>query len=82
MNDPSRKTPGSTARQFAIATELPFILVAGVGFGGFVGYLLDGWLHTKPFLMLIVGAAGFIAGLREMLRRLAKSDNDGSRSGS
>lgn len=77
-----QRSPGSIARQVAIATELPFILVAGVAVGGFLGYLLDGWLHTKPFLMLILGGAGFFAGLRELLRRLAKSDVDSSGNGS
>ena len=83
MSDPQRKSPGAAARQFALATELPFLLVAGVAVGGGLGYLLDGWLHTKPFMMLILGALGFGAGVRELLRRLAKSDtNSSSGSGS
>jgi F0F1-type ATP synthase assembly protein I len=36
--------------------------------------LLDRWLHTKPYLLLAVGVLGFIVGLRDMLRRIAKSD--------
>jgi ATP synthase protein I len=76
MNDPSRKSPGSVARQFALAMELPFLLVAGVAVGGVLGYFLDRWLHTKPALMLILGAIGFFAGVRELLRRLAKSDTN------
>lgn len=78
MSDRSRKSPGSAARQFALATELPFLLVAGVAAGGVLGYFLDRWLHTKPAMMLILGALGFIAGVRELLRRLAKSDTDSS----
>jgi ATP synthase protein I len=70
-------TPAQTAaagfsRQFAMAMELPFVLVAAIVFGGFIGYLLDGWLHTKPFLMLILGFLGFFGGLRDVLRRTAK----------
>jgi F0F1-type ATP synthase assembly protein I len=78
MNDPSRKSPGSAARQFALATELPFLLVAGVAMGGVLGYFLDRWLHTKPVLMLVLGAIGFFVGVRELLRRLAKSDTNSS----
>jgi ATP synthase protein I len=60
------------SRQFAMALELPFVMVATVAVGGVVGYFLDQWLHTKPYLMLIFGFLGFFAGLRDMLRRVAK----------
>lgn len=78
MTDPSPKSPGSAARQFALATELPSLLVAGVVVGGVLGYFLDRWLHTKPAMMLVFGALGFFAGVRALLRRLAKSDTDSS----
>jgi ATP synthase protein I len=69
-------------RQMAMAMELPFLLVGGALGGGLLGYLLDRWLHTKPWLMLIVGAAGFAVGVRDMLRRLQKDDsNAGGNSG-
>jgi F0F1-type ATP synthase assembly protein I len=80
MSIQPQKTPGSVAKQFALATELPFILVGGVAAGAFIGYLFDGWLHTKPYLALALGAAGFAVGLRDLLRRLAKSDSDSSSS--
>ena len=59
-----------------MASELPFLLVAGVAVGGFLGYVLDRSFHTKPILMIVLGALGFFAGLRELLRRVAKSDSD------
>ena len=68
------KGPGDTMRQLAMATELPFLIVGSTVVGGFLGYLLDGWWHTKPWLMLAMGAVGFAAGLREMLRRVDKED--------
>jgi ATP synthase protein I len=73
---PPKSTPGSVARQFALATELPFLVVGGALGGGFLGYLLDRWLHTKPWLMLVVGAVGFFVAVRDMLRRLDKNDRD------
>jgi F0F1-type ATP synthase assembly protein I len=73
-----QKNPSGFARQFALAMELPFLLVAGALVGGLFGFLLDRWLHTKPFLMLILGAVGFIASVRDMLRRLQKDDPDSS----
>jgi ATP synthase protein I len=69
---PAEKEAGAFSRQFAMAMELPFILVTSVAVGGVLGFFLDRWLHTKPFLMLIFGAIGFIGGLRDVLRRLDK----------
>jgi F0F1-type ATP synthase assembly protein I len=74
------KTPGSYMRQFALATELPFVLVSGALVGGFLGYLLDRWWHTKPLMMFILGAAGFAASVRDVLRRLQQSDDSDSQS--
>jgi F0F1-type ATP synthase assembly protein I len=76
-NKDDKLNPGQRAanfsRQFATAVELPFIMVATVAVGGVIGYFLDQWLHTKPYLMLLLGALGFFAGLRDMLRRADKS---------
>lgn len=74
---PPRKNPTGGTRQLAMAMELPFLLVGGALVGGLLGFLLDRWLHTKPWFMLIVGAAGFAVGVRDMLRRLQKDDPDG-----
>lgn len=60
------------ARQLAAVMELPFVLLGSVVVGGLMGYGLDHWLHTQPFGMLIGGALGFAAGIRELLRRLSK----------
>jgi F0F1-type ATP synthase assembly protein I len=54
----------------AIAMELPFTLAGAILLAGGAGYLLDHWLHTKPIFTLVLGALGFIAGVREVIRRL------------
>lgn len=68
-----RKRPESASSQYATALELPIVLVSAIVVGGFFGYLLDRWLHTKPFLTLILGGVGFYAGVRDVLRRVARS---------
>lgn len=68
-----RKRPDPVSSQFGIALELPFVLVSAIVVGGFFGYLLDRWLHTKPVLMLILGGLGFYVGVRDVLRRVARS---------
>jgi F0F1-type ATP synthase assembly protein I len=54
--------------------ELPFVLVSAIVVGGVFGYLLDRWLHTKPVLTLVLGGLGFYAGVRDVLRRLARDN--------
>jgi F0F1-type ATP synthase assembly protein I len=68
-----RKRPSSLSRQFAIALELPFVLVSAIVVGGVFGYFLDRWWNTSPLMMVILGGLGFYAGVRDVLRRLAKS---------
>jgi len=66
---PSQQGAGFS-RQFAMAMEMPFVIVSAIIVGGLIGFFLDRWLHTRPFLMLILGFLGFFGGLRDVLRRL------------
>jgi ATP synthase protein I len=66
------KRPDPVPRQFAMALELPFVLVSAIVVGGFFGYMLDRWLHTKPVFLLILGGLGFFAGVRDVLRRVSR----------
>ena len=68
----------SASRQFGLALELPFLLVAAILVGGAFGYFLDRWLGTKPVFLIILGGVGFYAGVRDLLRRLGKDGNGGS----
>jgi ATP synthase protein I len=88
-NDPKSTPPGTRlvsrfrySAQMASAMEVPFTIVAATVLGGFLGYLLDKWLHTGPWLMAGFGAIGFVAGTREVIRRLAprgSGPTDGNR---
>ena len=69
---PAEERAAGFSRQFAIAMELPFIMVSAIAVGGLIGFFLDRWLHTKPYLMLLFGFLGFFGGLRDMLRRVSK----------
>jgi len=69
---PAARQVKNISQQFAMAMELPFILVGTILVGGVLGYFLDAWLHTKPAMMLVFGVIGFVAGLRDVLRRIPK----------
>lgn len=74
---PAPRGPGVAMRQAAIALELPFALAGPVLVGGFLGYLLDHWLGWLPVGMLLGGALGFIAGVREVQRRMKSLNSSG-----
>jgi ATP synthase protein I len=67
---PTEQKAKKYASNTAMALELPFTIVGAVVVGGLLGYFLDYWLHTKVAFTLILGILGFVAGLREVLRRL------------
>ncbi len=70
------KKSADLASQPALALELPFTFVGAILVGGAIGFFLDHWLHTKPWLMLVFGGLGFYAGMREVLRRLPGNNKD------
>ena len=71
---PLRKAQ-NTSTQLANAMELPFTFVAAVAVGGLIGYFLDRWLHTAPWLMIIFGCFGFAGGILEIIRRFRPKDS-------
>ena len=67
---PAKKRAKDFASGPALALELPFTLVGPVVVGAAIGYFLDHRLGTRPWITLVLGAIGFFAGVREVLRRL------------
>lgn len=49
---------------FRVAVEL----VAGIAVGGLLGYALDAWLGTKPWLMVVFLFLGAAAGVMNAYR--------------
>jgi F0F1-type ATP synthase assembly protein I len=52
-----------------LAMELPFTIVGSILLGGFLGFLLDRWLHTSPGFLIAGGMFGFIGIIIEIVRR-------------
>ena len=55
-------------RAMGQALRLATELVAGVVVGGFIGWALDKWLETKPFLMVVFLLLGAAAGILNVIR--------------
>ena len=53
---------------FKLSTEL----VAAVGVGTIIGFILDSWFDTKPWLMIIFFFLGAAAGIMNVIRSANK----------
>jgi ATP synthase protein I len=73
QDSPSKDRAG-WMRQVALAVQLPLMLVAPVGVGAAMGYLLDRWLHTAPVLMIVLIIFGFAVGVRDTLKSVDKEE--------
>jgi ATP synthase protein I len=56
--------PSAIARGFRLSTEL----VGGVVVGGMFGWLLDYWLGTTPWGLVVLVMLGFAAGVLNVMR--------------
>ena len=65
--------PGSALGQ---ALRLGMELVAGVAVGAFIGWALDRWLGTAPFLMVVFLALGATAGIMNVVRTAKRMHAD------
>jgi len=68
-------------RAMSLITTLGITIVVCVGMGVFVGWWLDRWLNTTPWLILVFSLLGVVAAFKtmiEMLRRVEETDKDKS----
>ena len=72
-----RKAP-TISTQLGAAMELPFSFVGAICMGGLIGYFLDKWLHTGPWLMVVFGCFGFVGGILEIVRRFNPKGSAGN----
>ncbi len=56
----------------ALGLEMALSVVIGMG----VGYYLDRWLGTAPWLMIVWISLGFAAGVRSLYRAAVRSGKD------
>jgi ATP synthase protein I len=59
---PEVKRPATGQREMSFAYRVLVEMIAGLGFGAFVGWWLDVWLGTKPILLVVMILLGFAAG--------------------
>jgi ATP synthase protein I len=65
------------AKYSALGFEMALSVVIGMG----IGYYLDRWLGTGPWLMIVWIGLGFAAGVRSLYRAAVRSGKDLERDG-
>ena len=68
------KSAGREARRLSLGLMIPTTFTASIVVGVGIGYGLDKWLGTAPWLTLLFLGFGIAAGVREMLSVLKKMD--------
>jgi ATP synthase protein I len=61
-------------KAFRLSTEM----VAGVFVGGFIGWVLDRWFGTAPFLLIVFLMLGIVASIMNAIRAAKEMQKDGN----
>jgi len=63
-----QKNDGSNAASFGKAMKISTELVASVGVGTTIGFILDDWFDTKPLLIISFFFIGTVAGILNVFK--------------
>ncbi len=67
---------GKILRQIGSYSTLGLEMGLSVAVGAIMGYYLDKWLHTEPWLLIIFLIFGAIAGFRSLYRALKRFERE------
>lgn len=67
-----KKNSNTGLKVYAAVSSFMFEIIVTVGISFFIGYFLDEWLHTVFVFKLIFIVIGVFAGIRNLIKRVAK----------
>ncbi len=73
---PLGEDKGKLIRQIASYSTLGLEMGLSVAVGAIIGYYLDKWLHTDPWLLIVFLIFGVIAGFRSLYRALKRLERE------
>jgi len=76
MATPRGEDKGKILRQIASYSTLGLEMGLSVAVGAIIGYYLDKWLHTDPWLLIVFLIFGVIAGFRSLYRALKRLERE------
>ena len=62
------QTRGKADRNEQLGSRVLSYLIGGLGGGALIGWLLDRWFGTSPWLLLLLMALGTAAGFRNIIK--------------
>ena len=65
----------SSSSNIGVAFKLSTEMVAAVVVGTIIGFILDNWFGTKPWLILIFFFVGVVAGILNVIRSAKRIQN-------
>ena len=71
----TRVSKQSSSSNMGVAFKLSTEMVAAVIVGTIIGFILDNWFGTKPWLILIFFFVGVIAGILNVVRSAKNMQN-------
>ena len=71
----SKISKHSSSSKLGIAFKMSTEMVAAVVVGTIIGFILDNWFGTKPWLILIFFFVGVIAGILNVVRSAKSMQN-------
>ena len=71
----SKSTKQSPSSKLGIAFKISTEMVAAVAVGTIIGFILDNWFGTKPWLILIFFFVGVVAGILNVIRSAKRIQN-------
>ena len=75
LNHKEDKNKANRGLFFGNAFRLGTELVAAVAVGTIIGFILDNWFDTKPWLIIIFFFVGVVAGILNVIRSAKKLQN-------
>jgi len=63
-------------RKIAEMSSVALVLPSSIAVGLFLGYMLDKWLHTDPWMLLAFLVFGIISGFMSLFRALRKYEKE------
>ena len=72
LNQDNEKKGAFMGSAFKLGTEL----VAAVGVGTIIGFILDSWFGTKPWLIIVFFFLGAIAGMLNVIKAAKKMQKE------
>jgi ATP synthase protein I len=70
---------GMSQRQTNVAYRVLVDMIAGLLVGGFLGYWLDRWWGTRPYMLVAMTVVGFAGGMNNAWRAIRSYAKDAER---